>query len=292
MNALSSSAPLSKPNKYNTFQGQERTEDFDLSWYQFKWRNHDPAIGRFFNVDPLSEKFYYNSTYAFSENKVTNHIELEGLEAYPTLSKFKSGVQQVGQRFNNTVNRIGTGIRNFFTTGRKRGTYKQSVGIILESPDASGADINEKSVEDVEKVKYYNFQNFSDAKDALGHNFEKRGAKNYFGPARDKVATRGATGEAMKESFKEETSQIQIGFSGDSPVSIIIGEDTLDVEVQQVFDWTNKPGYIQELVNIYLVESSATVPDSLTLGEKNDHYKIPKGKTPLKRKLFEDERDN
>ncbi|NME72991.1 RHS repeat-associated core domain-containing protein [Flammeovirga aprica] len=62
------------------FQGQEHQEE--LGWDSFKWRNADPTIGRFFNIDPLSESFYYNSTYAFSENKVTTHIELEGLEAY------------------------------------------------------------------------------------------------------------------------------------------------------------------------------------------------------------------
>ncbi len=66
-------------NRFNTFQDQERDET--TGWIQFKWRNHQPEIGRFFNVDPLAESFYYNSTYAFSENKVTNHIELEGLEA-------------------------------------------------------------------------------------------------------------------------------------------------------------------------------------------------------------------
>ncbi len=80
INALSSRAPLSKPNKYNTFQGQERTEDFDLGWYQFKWRNHDPTIGRFFNVDPLATEYTHNSPYAFSENRVINGVELEGLE--------------------------------------------------------------------------------------------------------------------------------------------------------------------------------------------------------------------
>jgi RHS repeat-associated protein len=63
------------------FQRQEQIEDFGLLWYSFKWRNHQPEIGRFFNIDPLAEKYYYNSTYAFSENKVISHIELEGLEA-------------------------------------------------------------------------------------------------------------------------------------------------------------------------------------------------------------------
>jgi RHS repeat-associated protein len=79
INALSSSAPLSKPNKLK-YHGQELQEEFDLGWYQFKWRNHDPAIARFFNIDPLSEKYVYNSPYAFAENKLGLGFELEGLE--------------------------------------------------------------------------------------------------------------------------------------------------------------------------------------------------------------------
>ncbi|MBL6448968.1 hypothetical protein JMN32_21840 [Fulvivirga sp. 29W222] len=69
-----------KENKWK-FQGQEHIDDLGLNWDSFKWRNHQPDIGRFFNVDPLAEKYVYNSPYAFSENKVTSHIELEGLEA-------------------------------------------------------------------------------------------------------------------------------------------------------------------------------------------------------------------
>ncbi len=62
------------------FQGQEHVEDLNLGWDSFKWRNHIPEIGRFFNEDPLSEQFFYNSPYAFSENHVIAHVELEGLE--------------------------------------------------------------------------------------------------------------------------------------------------------------------------------------------------------------------
>lgn len=74
--------PGSAENKIK-FQGQELNQDFDVDWYEFKWRNHDPQIGRFIQIDPLAEEYDYNSTYAFSENKVTGHIELEGLEAVP-----------------------------------------------------------------------------------------------------------------------------------------------------------------------------------------------------------------
>lgn len=52
-----------------------------MNWDSFKWRNYMPDIGRFFNVDPLAEDYYHNSTYAFSENRVIDSVELEGLEA-------------------------------------------------------------------------------------------------------------------------------------------------------------------------------------------------------------------
>jgi hypothetical protein len=68
-------------NKKNKFQNQEFNDDLAVDMYEFKWRMDDPQIGRFWQIDPLSEKYVYNSTYAFSENKVTGHIELEGLEA-------------------------------------------------------------------------------------------------------------------------------------------------------------------------------------------------------------------
>lgn len=41
---------------------------------------HDPRLGSFFAVDPLAWQYPYNSPYAFSENRVVDEIELEGLE--------------------------------------------------------------------------------------------------------------------------------------------------------------------------------------------------------------------
>ena len=80
MAGISSKAAGSLENKIQKFQCQEFTNDFDISMYEFKYRMDDCQIGRFWQIDPLSEKYVYNSTYAFSENKVTSHVELEGLE--------------------------------------------------------------------------------------------------------------------------------------------------------------------------------------------------------------------
>ncbi|WP_338409100.1 RHS repeat-associated core domain-containing protein, partial [uncultured Flavobacterium sp.] len=66
-------------HKYK-YQEQERQDELGLNWDSFKWRNYDYAIGRFMSIDPLAEKYAYNSTYAFQENKMGMGRELEGLE--------------------------------------------------------------------------------------------------------------------------------------------------------------------------------------------------------------------
>lgn len=70
-----------QPNYKYKFQGQERQDELGLNWDSFKWRNYDMAIGRFMSVDPLAEKYAYQSPYNFSENRVIDARELEGLEA-------------------------------------------------------------------------------------------------------------------------------------------------------------------------------------------------------------------
>jgi RHS repeat-associated protein len=83
------------PENRIKFQGQEFankefSDDSGLETYGFKWRMHDPQIGRFWQVDPLADKYVYNSTYAFSENKVTGHVELEGLESFSIQDLWRS----------------------------------------------------------------------------------------------------------------------------------------------------------------------------------------------------------
>ena len=66
------------------FQGQEMDNEVkgEGNSINYKYRMHDPRIGRFFAVDPLADDYPWNSTYAFSENKVIHKIEFEGLESW------------------------------------------------------------------------------------------------------------------------------------------------------------------------------------------------------------------
>jgi RHS repeat-associated protein len=64
------------------FQGQEKDDEVkgEGNSLNYKYRMHDTRVGRFFAVDPLSGQFPWNSPYAFSENRVIDGVELEGLE--------------------------------------------------------------------------------------------------------------------------------------------------------------------------------------------------------------------
>jgi RHS repeat-associated protein len=78
----SSDGPVYQPMIHNRclFQQQELLSDLDLNLYHYKYRMHDPAIGRFISVDPLATDYPQYSPYAFSGNAVTAGVELEGLE--------------------------------------------------------------------------------------------------------------------------------------------------------------------------------------------------------------------
>ena len=57
------------------FQDQEKESDIwggEASF--FKYRISDNRLGRFFSVDPLSQKYPWNSSYAFSENRVIDGV--------------------------------------------------------------------------------------------------------------------------------------------------------------------------------------------------------------------------
>ena len=67
-----------------SFQGMEHDNEVkgEGNSVNYKYRMCDPRLGRFFAIDPLAAKYPYNGPYNFSENRVIDCGELEGLEVY------------------------------------------------------------------------------------------------------------------------------------------------------------------------------------------------------------------
>ncbi|MBQ0737606.1 hypothetical protein [Mesonia mobilis] len=64
------------------FQGQEMDNEVkgEGNSINYKFRMHDPRVGRFFAVDPLASGYPHNSPYALSENRLIDGTDLEGSE--------------------------------------------------------------------------------------------------------------------------------------------------------------------------------------------------------------------
>ncbi|MFV5700157.1 RHS repeat domain-containing protein [Flavobacterium sp. ZT3R17] len=132
-----------KAYKYK-FQGQERQDELGLNWDSFKWRNYDPAIGRFMCIDPLAMDYTYNSPYAFQENKMGLGRELEGLELH--YSSASEIVNNTGFRpIVNAVKDLSNSVMSLFSSAEpeKQKVSTEKINVSLSTDN--GGDENQKT---------------------------------------------------------------------------------------------------------------------------------------------------
>lgn len=142
-----------QPNYKYKFQGQELQDELELGWYSYKWRNYNPAIGRFMSIDPLTEKYEDYTPYQFSSNQPVHAKELEGLESSNDLNKNKPTPTQraYNSRTGNTdllkvvVFTISDALQslNTYTGNKKENPSNKDIGSTATSKNGGGE--NEKT---------------------------------------------------------------------------------------------------------------------------------------------------
>ena len=75
MSFAEGSATSQQPYKYNC---KELDTERGLNLYDYSARLMDPALGRFSTVDPLAEKYYWISPYAYCTSNPLNAIDPDG----------------------------------------------------------------------------------------------------------------------------------------------------------------------------------------------------------------------
>ena len=87
-----------KAYKYK-YQGQERQKELNLNWDNFMYRNYDFALGRFVNIDPISEHVHSQSPYVLSNNNPIIFKDYLGLGIFNVIGN-------LFRRFKDTIHNL------------------------------------------------------------------------------------------------------------------------------------------------------------------------------------------
>ncbi|MDR0810826.1 MAG: hypothetical protein LBN23_00910, partial [Paludibacter sp.] len=79
MTAVGSTNQTLQDKKYN---GKELVHQDGLNWYNYGARWYDPARGQFTSIDPLAEKYYSVSPYAYCLNNPVKYVDPDGRDVW------------------------------------------------------------------------------------------------------------------------------------------------------------------------------------------------------------------
>ena len=87
--------PTLQPYK---FEDKELDRTYGLDWYDIHARQYEPVVPSWHTIDPLAEKYYYISPYAYCANNPVNAIDTDGKWVWPVVS---AAIDYGFQVFNN-----------------------------------------------------------------------------------------------------------------------------------------------------------------------------------------------
>jgi len=70
----------------NLYNDKELIDEADLDWYDYGYRNYDAQIGRFPQLDPLTDDYPELTPYQYAGDEPIANVDVDGLEPLPTVT--------------------------------------------------------------------------------------------------------------------------------------------------------------------------------------------------------------
>jgi RHS repeat-associated protein len=67
------------------YNDKELFDDADLNWYDYGFRNYDPQIGRFTQLDPLTDDYPFLTPYQYASCDPITNVDVDGLEGWSSI---------------------------------------------------------------------------------------------------------------------------------------------------------------------------------------------------------------
>ena len=146
-----------QPYQYN---GKEMDEMHGLRWLDYGARMYEPALGRFMTMDPMAEKYYSISPYAYCANNPVNAIDMNGdsiailsISSQHIALLIQNDEQNSWQYY--SINGNNVYICGFFIGGRKYNDI--GVGNFNSPNEFLESDYNQKKETDDPSTANYNY---------------------------------------------------------------------------------------------------------------------------------------
>ena len=152
--------------KYN---GKELQDELGLNMYDYGFRNYDPAIGRWMNIDPLAEKYYSTSMYTYVDDNPISSFDPNGLliiNIYKTARSATKGNMEAAESALNSIDKS-TDKENWKTANKYYKTAKRAFNSIDKKFNAT-----EKFISDLESIDSEWFNKLNNLTDLEGNSID------------------------------------------------------------------------------------------------------------------------
>lgn len=112
----------------NLYNDKELWDEADLNWYDYGFRNYDPQIGRFVQLDPLTDEYPLLTPYQYANNDPIANIDVDGLETGGTVKGVINGGVVTERSLIDAVTVVGKGAKKVASTASKGSSFFSVTG--------------------------------------------------------------------------------------------------------------------------------------------------------------------